>query len=336
MALGYEFSNEAIKNDEIKYREFAYTNYLNVDKKYKDYFTQLAKSKDIVVDDTYRYIGQINEYFKDYSMFDLTNEEMVSYPEEEDKILYFMKEKSGLSENFAAATTLFYRSIGVPARYVQGYFSLPSAMGEPPIIVGGLFAHSWVEIYIDELGWMMVDTSIVNSLPDEYSEFLFGAPGVSINNFENRKLESIELSVTKDTYFVGSSFDKQDLTITAHYDNKTTAKIPVSLEYDTSNPNQSLVIVAQSFAYIGEKVVKVLYTEKGIPKTATLYINVVEPEIISFEPKEGTYQEKYILGATEPDINNIRFDGKLNDGSTTTFNKDGVIFEKDIDYLQKL
>lgn len=318
LLLEYEYSSKAIEEDEIKYREYVKDTYLNVKPVYKEFFLELAEELEIKVDDTFTYIAKINEYFKEFEMFDLTTTEMKAFPEDEDDIFYFMEEsKSGLSNHFANATTLFYRSLGIPARYVEGYFTYPAQMGEPPIVVGGLFAHSWVEIYIDDVGWMMIDTSVVNAIPDELSEFLFGAPGVVINDFEDRELSHIEATLPYEQRFVGQKFDKKDLKITAHYTNGTTCNIPYTLEENKENPLQSLTIFNQDFETVGSKVVKVLYVERGIPATYVINIEVVEPVIYKIEVVPSSYQQTYLPG-NDLNIADMKFIATLTDESTET------------------
>lgn len=331
LLLECEYSSNAITSDELKYREYVKDNYLNVAPKYKEYFLNLAEELEIKVDDSFSYIAKINDFFKDYQMLDLNTTEMKAFPEDVDDIFYFMEEsKSGLSNHFANATTLFYRSLGVPARYVEGYFSLPSEMGEPPIVVGGLFAHSWVEIYIDNVGWMMIDTSVVNAIPDELSEFLFGAPGVIINDFEDRELSHIEIALPYETRFVGQLFNKEDLEITAYYTNGTSCKIPYTIEGKHDNPLQSLTIFHQTFDTVGTKVVKVLYVEKGVPATDILYIEVVEPKIYKMEVVPKSYQDVYLPG-NNLNIGGIKFKATLTDESTETFGLERVATDEIID-----
>ena len=105
------YSNAAIEADELKYRDYAYSHYLDVDSKYKTYFTNLAKEQGFEKDQFYNFTSKINEYFKEYKLYELNVDEMKSYPSGVDKVMYFMDEaKAGLSEHFATATTLLYRS----------------------------------------------------------------------------------------------------------------------------------------------------------------------------------------------------------------------------------
>ena len=310
------YSSPAIEADELKYRDYVYSHYLDVDSKYKEYFTNLAKENGFEKDQYYSFTSKINEFFKQYMLYELNLDEMKSYPSGVDKVMYFMEEaKAGLSEHFATATTLLYRSLGVPARYVEGYFDYPD--GTEPRVIGGLYAHSWVEIYVDHLGWMMVDTSVSNVIPDELSNFLFGAPGVSFDTFEKRTLDHIEAEVTKTKYFTGTSFNKEDLTITAYYTNGTNTTIPLTAENSEDPSKQSLTIHVPSFDTEGTKTVKVIYVENGIPSVAKINIEVVDAKVQSITVIPGSYQDVY-LKDNKVNLEGIRFKAIYNNDDEET------------------
>ena len=82
----------------------------------------------------------------------------LSGPPQTDPLAYFLFQKrAGHCEYFAAAMTVMLRSLGVPARYVNGF--LPGEYNS----VGGDFivrardAHSWVEVFFPGYGWITFD-----------------------------------------------------------------------------------------------------------------------------------------------------------------------------------
>ena len=78
----------------------------------------------------------------------------------------FLKEKRGFCEQFAATYAAMARSIGIPARVVVGF-----TPGEPD--ANGRFtitneqAHSWVEVYISNFGWLTIDPTPSGPLPGQ-------------------------------------------------------------------------------------------------------------------------------------------------------------------------
>lgn len=69
---------------------------------------------------------------------------------------YFMLEtKAGYCTYFATAFTLLARSMGLPARYVQGYY-IPTKANSTLIITSDL-AHAWPEVYLEGIGWLQFE-----------------------------------------------------------------------------------------------------------------------------------------------------------------------------------
>ena len=81
-----------------------------------------------------------------------------------DFLARFMTEtQSGYDIHYASAATVMLRYLGVPARYVEGYF-LPAdeaaayASGEP-ITLTTAHAHAWTEFYLRGIGWIPFETT---------------------------------------------------------------------------------------------------------------------------------------------------------------------------------
>ena len=88
--------------------------------------------------------------------------------DEEDNIaVAFLSDyKEGVCRHFASAATLIYRALGIPARYTVGFASHLDANKATDIT--GAEAHAWVEIYIDDIGWVYVEvTGSGNSATDD-------------------------------------------------------------------------------------------------------------------------------------------------------------------------
>jgi hypothetical protein len=82
----------------------------------------------------------------------------LSGPPAEHPLAHFLFERrAGHCEYFAAAMTVMLRTQGIPARYVNGF--LPGEYNElgQDFIVRARDAHSWVEVYFPEYGWIPFD-----------------------------------------------------------------------------------------------------------------------------------------------------------------------------------
>jgi len=76
----------------------------------------------------------------------------------EDPIEAFVfRTQRGHCEYFATALVLMLRSRGIPARLVNGFYTTEWNDLAGVFVVRQSDAHSWVEAWIDELGWLTVD-----------------------------------------------------------------------------------------------------------------------------------------------------------------------------------
>lgn len=101
-----------------------------------------------------------------------------SAPVNRDIVEYFLFEnRQGYCQHYASAAALLYRLYGIPARYVSGYRIQPSDFKEQEdgtwkAEVTDLSAHAWVEILLDDYGWMPVEvTPADGSIPMPFQEY---------------------------------------------------------------------------------------------------------------------------------------------------------------------
>ncbi len=81
---------------------------------------------------------------------------------------------TGYCVHFSHATTFLLRSLGLPARVATGYM-VPEAsrQGGSAIMISGQGSHAWPEVYLDGVGWVVVDVAPERALdgmptpPDE-------------------------------------------------------------------------------------------------------------------------------------------------------------------------
>lgn len=85
-------------------------------------------------------------------------------PRNAEPIEYFVSvSREGYCMHYASAATLILREMGVPARYVSGYYVDESdfkiADDDYMGIVKDNAAHAWVEIYLDRFGWVPLEVT---------------------------------------------------------------------------------------------------------------------------------------------------------------------------------
>src|SRR5208282_1054173 len=79
-------------------------------------------------------------------------------PPPKDPLAYFLfTRRAGHCEYFATAMTVMVRSLGIPARYINGFLLGEYNDVADSYIVRGSDAHSWVEVYFPDYGWIPFD-----------------------------------------------------------------------------------------------------------------------------------------------------------------------------------
>ena len=80
---------------------------------------------------------------------------------------FLFGDMTGYCVHFAHASVYMYRSIGIPARVAAGY-AVPEAnrAGGSAIMIRGLNAHAWPEIYLEDTGWVVVDPAPMQTLEE--------------------------------------------------------------------------------------------------------------------------------------------------------------------------
>ncbi len=149
-----EYLVETVELEEI-YREFVYENYLDV----PDSVSRLYEEYSAYADDFDTLSGAIkfvkNEV-ADGATYTLSPNPL---PYGEDFIEYFMYEsKEGYCVYFASAAVMIFRSLGIPARFVEGYL-IPPVEANAEVSIEDSNAHAWVEVYVDGFGWLPVEVT---------------------------------------------------------------------------------------------------------------------------------------------------------------------------------
>ena len=140
-------SSESYRDED--YREYAKEQYLTVPNQMLEPLSDLAQKITAGIDDDYNRVVAIQNYLSEHYRY-------TTEPGDErqnDPVSYFLFEsKSGYCAHYASAMVLLTRSLGIPARYVEGYVVPPQKDGT--ITVMDSNAHSWPEVYFSGIGWL--------------------------------------------------------------------------------------------------------------------------------------------------------------------------------------
>lgn len=98
---------------------------------------------------------RIRNYVRSSATYDLNTPAM---PEDAtDFALWFLTESdTGYCVHFASAATVLLRAAGIPARYVEGYMT---AVTGKQTVVPAKQAHAWVEYFVQDVGWVVLEAT---------------------------------------------------------------------------------------------------------------------------------------------------------------------------------
>ena len=82
-----------------------------------------------------------------------------------------IRQRTGVCQDFAHAMTAYCRAVGIPARYVSGYF-YDSTRNQS--LRGSEASHAWVEVYTGKAGWIGLDPTNRKIVDDTYVVLAFG------------------------------------------------------------------------------------------------------------------------------------------------------------------
>ena len=116
-----------------------------------------------------------------------------------DQLMWFLEEtRRGYCSYFAFAMTRLCRAAGIPSRVAVGFLTDPdtSTMGFTPVRADQ--AHAWVEVWINEYGWISFDPTSSEMAPGEDYPLEFLSPDQWLPLIEEVLSRSGEISVSVD------------------------------------------------------------------------------------------------------------------------------------------
>lgn len=153
-----------------EYEHFAERTYMDVPENIKGKLKNLVKEAGMTGEtDLRKTIFFVQNYLYNNTEYSL---EPGITPEGEDFTDYFLfQNKKGYCVHYATAATMLFRSMGVPARYVEGYHADKDTLQNKDMVtmegtslwhtveLTDRYAHAWVEIYVSGYGWMPVEVT---------------------------------------------------------------------------------------------------------------------------------------------------------------------------------
>ena len=195
---------------EEAYREFVYKYYLTVDNETRNYMQGIIDAEGFTLSDPSvvykiaRYIQNAATYSTEYDQtMDIASNVVIAFLDQY---------KEGKCTHYASAATLLYRSLGIPARYVEGFMINTKKDTFVDIKNPG---HAWVEVYIDGVGWIQVEvtgssSSSEGDLPQEkptisltpaYVSKIYDGKPLYPNDFDSSSLLVLQEYLNKGYYY---------------------------------------------------------------------------------------------------------------------------------------
>ena len=163
------------------------------------YTPDVEQNKYIPFSDYYEHLKIVTDYLCNHYEYTLSPGKT---PIGTDFVDYFLSENdSGYCSHFASAGVVMLRMLGIPARYVEGYYVPQSEItlnddGTTSITVKDNMAHAWAEVYIYKIGWIPWDfTPGYNGNPDKNDASEVQAPEDENSN-QDTQTETSEVTTT--------------------------------------------------------------------------------------------------------------------------------------------
>ena len=150
--------NRLVKNESDKideYESFVYSTYTKLPNKTKERLLEIADRNglsDLIADE----IPQaVKEFIMSRGEYSFIPDAM---PKGDDFAPWFIESNSkGYCVHYATSAATLLRALGIPARYVTGYFA--PTLKNQFVDVTNCNSHAWVEYYDKSKGWVMLDAT---------------------------------------------------------------------------------------------------------------------------------------------------------------------------------
>lgn len=133
------------------YSRYVYEYYTSLPQDTKAYMLQFASKNGISGEST---IFDIADFVSNYRPYNLhfKNEYTGDFAR-----FFFENADGAICQHYATAATAMLRAFGVPARYTGGF--AVSAVANKLVDVTSMDAHAWVEVYVEDFGWMPLEVT---------------------------------------------------------------------------------------------------------------------------------------------------------------------------------
>lgn len=159
----YRYNSSSESED---YKAFVYDTYLEIPSATENELRKIAEQEGFLDSEltVSEKIEMVKNYISNSKTYSLKTPKM---PSGKDFATWFLNESdTGYCVHFATAGTLMLRTLGIPARYVTGYYA--TAYANQTVTVTTDNAHAWIEYYSDTAGWIPLECTPSSFQPARY------------------------------------------------------------------------------------------------------------------------------------------------------------------------
>jgi hypothetical protein len=154
---------ELLNNYLIPRRDRIYETYTGLPEDFPDVIRERAIEVTNGATSNYHMMRMLEEYLSSNYTYTLTP---VNPPRDRDFVYHFLFEtRQGHCVYFATAFVAMARSLGMPARYVEGYLVNGVPNSEGYINVLNSMGHAWPEVYFEGYGWHPFEPTPASGIP---------------------------------------------------------------------------------------------------------------------------------------------------------------------------
>ncbi len=241
-------------------------------------------------------------------------------PENREFIDYFLFEgKEGYCTYYATAMAIMLRLEGIPTRYIEGYLA-DDSIEKGVYEVRHKNAHTWVEAFIEPVGWMIFEPTPAYPILDRIDESLLDESKEKIGAEEGEELNTKDRSFWTDIEMPRMEIDENLENGNINIDNeKNSRNIMVYLPKNTPVIIVGLLLLILSIKFI-ERFIKIQYQNYKITKLPNkeriiyLYNEIIKlTNLLGYNQKHGETHYEYanriahsfFLFATDKDLKEI-------------------------------
>lgn len=165
-----------VRNIDV-YNEFVNQHYTAVPEDMAGDIHTLAQSVTKTDDNAYQKAMDINNYL--YSNYTYSLQRQYSNKGLDDVRCFLFETKQGHCSLYASSMVLMLRTLGIPARYCTGFVARPDTAAPDDLLSSSNIiysvtlrendSHAWVEVYLENYGWMTFDPTGIGPSPTDAS-----------------------------------------------------------------------------------------------------------------------------------------------------------------------